>query len=95
MLNEQYHHVGANTQEEAKTVLQNLTSDERRVAIGIYDSKTELFSWEPTRQQHYNQASIGEQGYYDNHIVNIVQALRRRDSSWQPSVGFQKPSLFA
>ena len=94
-LKEQYYHVGCATQSEAKAVLQRLTTDPKRTPVGTYDAKTELFEWAPNRQQEYNQAGIGEQGMRDEQIVHIVQALRRRDSSWQVTGDFRRPSFFA
>lgn len=95
LLREQYQHVGCATYAEAKAVLQKLSTNPRRMPVGIYDDKTELFEWEPTRQQTYNQASIGEQGHHGNHIIEIAQALRRRDGSWHPAADFRRPSFFA
>lgn len=95
LLREQYHHIACSTQAEAKSILQRLSADGRRKPIGIYDAKTELFEWEPTRQQNYNQAGIEEQGRQGDQIITIAQALRRRDASWQPASDFRRPSFFA
>ncbi|GAB3882910.1 hypothetical protein [Spirosoma agri] len=95
LLREQYQHVGSATLSEAKTVLQKLSTDKRRIPIGIYDAKTELFEWEPNRQHELNNASISEQGNRGHHIITIAEALRRRDSGWHPADGFQRPSFFA
>jgi hypothetical protein len=95
LLNEQYHHVGCNTQTEAQSVLHKLAADKKRKPVGIYDSKTELFEWEPSRQLNYEQASIGEQGDQGNRIITIAQSLRRRDAGWLPVGDLHRPSLFA
>lgn len=95
MLNGQYHHLGAATQSEAMSVLQNLAKNTKRVPVGIYDAKTELFEWEPGRQKEYNQGDIEEQGKLAGQIITIAQALRRRDASWQPAGTFRRPSFFA
>lgn len=95
LLKEQYHHIGTNTQAEARAILEKLLTDKRRTPVGIYDDKTELIEWEPTRQRAYDRTSIGEQGNSGNQIIAIAQALRRRDSSWRPSGDFKMPSLFA
>lgn len=95
MLNGQYHHIGCATHAEATSILQKLVVNPRRVAVGIYDAKTELFEWEPNRQHKYNQADIEEQGQLATQIINVAQALRRRDASWQPASMFRRPSFFA
>lgn len=92
---DQYYHIGRNTQAEAKALLQLVAADPRRSPIGIFDAKTELFEWAPHYQQQMDQATIGEQGSRGNHIISIAQALRRRDSGWNPADGFQRPSFFA
>lgn len=95
LLREQYYHIGCATQEEAKALLQHLSASTKRTSIGIYDAKSELFEWETALQQSYNQADIEEQGKRGEQIITIAQSLRRRDSSWHPAVGFQRPSFFA
>lgn len=95
LLNEQYHHIGSNTHDEAVTLLAKLQENTKRTPIGIYDAKTELFEWEPNQKQHYEQASIEEQGKWGKQIITIAQALRRRDSNWQPTGGFRRPGFFA
>lgn len=95
MLNGQYHHIGSSAHSEAMSVLQNLSKNTKRVPVGIYDAKTELFEWEPGRQKNYNQADIEEQGKLADQIITIAQALRRRDASWQPAGMFRRPSFFA
>jgi hypothetical protein len=95
MLNEQYHHIGAPTHSEALSMLQNLATNTKRVPVGIYDAKTELFEWEPGRQQNYDQADFQEQGKLADQITTVAQALRRRDATWQPASAFKRPSFFA
>jgi hypothetical protein len=95
MLNGQYHHISCNTHSEAISILQTLSANPSRTAVGIYDAKTELFEWEPGRQHNYNQAEIEEQGQLATQIINVAQALRRRDASWQPSGSLRRPSFFA
>ncbi len=95
MLKGQYHHIGATTHQEALSLLQNLSTNTKRVPVGIYDAKTELFEWEPRRQNNYNQADIEEQGKLADQIITIAQALRRRDATWQPTSTFRRPSFFA
>lgn len=89
----QYHHVGRHTLDEAKATLETIASSGSRKAIGIYDDKTELFSWEPNRQGQYDQSPIETQGRLGEQIIHIAQALRRRDMNWRGE--FQRPSLFA
>lgn len=95
MLKGQYHHIGASTHAEAVSLLQNLSTNTKRVPIGIYDDKTELFEWEPSRQQIYTTGTIEEQGKLADQIITIAQSLRRRDASWQPAGTFRRPSFFA
>ncbi len=94
-LNEQYHHVGSNSHDEAVALLNKLQTTIKRIPVGIYDAKTELFEWEPNQDKQYNRADIEEQGRMGKQIITIAQALRRRDSSWQPTFGFRRPSFFA
>lgn len=89
----QYHHVGRHTLDEAKATLDTIANAGNRKAIGIYDDKTELFSWETVRQDQYDQSSIEIQGKLGEEIIHIAQALRRRDMNWRGE--FQRPSLFA
>jgi hypothetical protein len=91
----QYHHIGSATHSEAMSILQNLSTNSKRVPVGIYDAKTELFEWEPSLQHTYNQSNIEEQGKLADQIITIAQALRRRDTSWQPVGMFRRPSFFA
>lgn len=95
LLQERYHHIGCTTHAQADSVLQKLSTNKRRIPVGIYDAKTELFEWEPTRERDYNQAGIEEQGKRGDQIITIAQALRRRDSGWQKADKFQHPSFFA
>lgn len=95
MLNGQYHHSICSTHQEAVSILQNVSSNPKRIPVGIYDDKTELFEWETSRQQAYNQGDIEEQGKLANQIISVAQALRRRDASWQPAVTVRRPSFFA
>jgi hypothetical protein len=90
---EQYHHVGRHTLDEARATLEIIANSGTRRAIGIYDDKTELFSWEPNRQGQYDQSPIETQGRLGEQIIHIAQALRRRDINWRGE--FQRPSLFA
>lgn len=93
LLREQYQHIGCDTHSEALGVLQKLQSDPKRTPVGVYDAKTELFEWEPTRQHTYNGADIQEQSRLADQVITIAQALRRRDASWMPAM--RRPSFFA
>lgn len=95
LLNEQYHHVGSNSHDEAVALLAKLQATTKRIPVGIYDAKTELFEWGPNQEEQYNRADIEEQGRMGKQIITIAQALRRRDSNWQPMSGFRRPSFFA
>lgn len=95
LLREQYQHIACETHSEAESILKRLSSDPRRIPVGIYDAKTELVEWEPARQYAYNQADISEQGQQASQVITIAQALRRRDSSWFSLADSRRPSLFA
>jgi hypothetical protein len=93
-INEQYHHVGYSSQSGAQTALSLLTSDENRIAVGIYDAKTDTFEWEIIGQYLHSQYAPTEQHTREQQMLTIARALRRRDSSWQPGY-LQKPGFFA
>ncbi len=76
LLKRQYHSIYCSTHQEAEAVSATLLSQEGYKPIGIYDAKTELFVWEPTRQRQYDKASIQKQGQLGERINRIVQALR-------------------
>ena len=95
LLNEQYQHIGSSSYSEAQAILQRIVADHKRTPVGIYDSKTELFEWEPTRQHEYNQSAIGEQGKLADQVIPIAQALRYRDTTWQRTGNFRRPGFFA
>ncbi len=84
LLKKQYHHIYCTTQTEADSLLRNGFTDEGVIPIGIYDAKTELFYWEPTRQRHYDKATIEKQGKLGSQIITIAQGLRQRDNEWKP-----------
>ena len=91
----QYHQFYCATQTEAEAALGQIASKEGRTPIGIYDAKTELFTWEPVRQDKYDHADIGEQGKLGNQIISIAQALRYRDLEWQRAGAPSRLSFFA
>lgn len=94
MLGDQYHHVGCSSQEEAQLVLSLMLTDENRVAVGIYDSKTDQFEWEIVGEYLAGKGAANERHSRQERILTIARALRRRDASWHP--GFlQRPSFFA
>lgn len=71
-----YSHVGCSTLAEADNRLGQVFSMAGDTPLGIYDAKTELFAWEPTLQQQYNQMSLEEQGRLGHQIIAIAQSLR-------------------
>ena len=83
LLKKQYYNIYCATHAEADTILQQVSATKGGTPIGIYDDKTELFYWEPTRQIKYDQASIEEQGKWGTNIIGIAQSLRHRDDKWQ------------
>lgn len=83
LLRKQYHHIDCATQAEADSVLQHISTQKGHKPIGIYDAKTELFYWEPTRQRQYNQSGIGEQGKLGEQMISIAQTLRQQPEVWQ------------
>ena len=94
-IKKQYYQVDCATLPEAKTVLEQIAGSKSHVPIGIYDAKTELFAWEPRRQDKYNHADIEEQGKLGNQIISIAQALRYRDTEWQRAGAPSRLSFFA
>lgn len=94
-LNKQHYQIYCATLDEAKAVMQKITEKKDRVPIGIYDAKTELFSWEPKRQDKYDHADIEEQGRLGGQIISIAQALRYRDSEWQRAGSLNRLSFFS
>ncbi|MCK8495954.1 hypothetical protein M0L20_29075 [Spirosoma sp. RP8] len=83
LLEKQYHAFYCSTQSEAMSALALLSDEDGHTPLGIYDAKTELFDWEPTRQNQYAQASIEEQGKLGNQIIQIAQGLRQQDEMGQ------------
>ena len=81
LLRKQYYPIYCATQAEADSVLQHMFAQKEIQPIGIYDAKTELFYWEPTRQLAYNKASIEEQGKIGDQIIKIAQHLRHQDEN--------------
>ncbi len=93
-VNGQYQHIGCSSQEESQKVMANMMTDEFRIPIGIYDEKTDLFEWEMIGQYFHSMDPIEDQRDRHNEVMNVVRALRRRDSSWEPGI-LQRPSFFA
>lgn len=93
-LNDQYQHVGCATQEEAQLVQSLMLTDDNRVPVGIYDSRTDSFEWEIVGEYLAAQGSEEQQLGRQELILTIARALRRRDASWHPQY-LQRPSFFA
>lgn len=93
-LNDQYQHVGCPTQEEAQLVQSLMLTDESRVPVGIYDSRTDSFEWEIVGEYLGGQGSDERQRNREEAILTVARALRRRDASWHPQY-LQRPSFFA
>lgn len=72
---EAYRHIHCQTRQEANEWLEAVFIREGGKPMGIYDAKTELFHWEPARQQVYDQLGIDEQGRLGHHIIAIAQAF--------------------
>lgn len=93
-LNDQYQHVGCPTQEEAQLVQSLMLTDENRVPVGIYDSRTDSFEWEIVGEYLATKGSDDHQRDRHEAILTVARALRRRDASWHPEY-LQRPSFFA
>ncbi|GAB4030006.1 hypothetical protein [Spirosoma gilvum] len=78
LLKKQYHHIECATHAEADALLAQLFTQDGYRPIGVYDAKTELFYWEPTRQHQYDKASIEKQGKLATQMIRIAQTLRQR-----------------
>ncbi|GGM86552.1 hypothetical protein GCM10010967_18580 [Dyadobacter beijingensis] len=93
-LNDQYQHIGCPTQEEAQLIQGLMLTDENRVPVGIYDSRTDSFEWEIVGEYLTARGQEEHQRNRQEAIVTIARALRRRDASWHPEY-LQRPSFFA
>ena len=78
ILKKQYHQLSFATRSEAEAVLGKITRNRRGVPIGIYDAKTELFSWERDRQKKNSELSFSKQAKEEDSMITIVQNLRRQ-----------------
>lgn len=74
----QYQQLYCTSQNEAIGLLQHISVGQIGIPIGVYDAKTELFSWETNRQQQYNRMSIEEQARLGSQIIAVAQTLRRQ-----------------
>jgi hypothetical protein len=83
----QYSQILCETHSEADAVLRKLIAQKRKSPVGIYDDKTELFYWEPIRQQKFDRLALEEQGKLGNEMIAIAQTLRSKDDHWRPSEG--------
>lgn len=83
LFQKQFYHIPCATHAEADVLLAHLLTQKDHQPFGVYDAKTELFVWEPTRQGLYVKASIEEQGKSDEHIVQIAQQLRQQNEKGQ------------
>lgn len=92
LLDEQFKNQSYSSYEDALMALRYLLDDRDRKPIGIYDAQTELFEWEHSLREEYEKTSRQEQSRRYEDIVNISQALRRRD--WDLGE-FKRPSLYA
>ncbi|GAB3282172.1 hypothetical protein GCM10027347_58250 [Larkinella harenae] len=72
----QYYHILCDTHSQATLILRQLYSKKKKTPVGIYDAKTELFYWDATRQQQFDQLSLQEQGKYGNEMIATAQRLR-------------------
>lgn len=75
VLQEAYRHIPCQSQGEAQDCLAHVFVREGGIPMGIYDAKTELFHWEATRQHHYDQLCLEEQGRLGHHMIAIAQSL--------------------
>ena len=94
LLKGHYKHIGCSTYPQAQAALNLVAEHADRTAVGIYDDRTELFEWDAALRDEYEKASMKDQGRKGEEIISIVQAMRRRDSSWD-SREFRRPSFFA
>ena len=81
------------SREQARAAQEALLTDQEVKILGIYDDKTELFIWELTLRQEYDQASFKEQGIQGEAAVRLAKALRRGDASGYSDES-RRPSLF-
>lgn len=84
LLKGQYYHITYPTRLEAENALNHYPPTQKGMPLGMYDAKTELFSWGASRQTEYNHLSIEEQGRRGNEIIKIVESLRSREEEGIP-----------
>ncbi|WP_185731289.1 hypothetical protein [Larkinella rosea] len=89
----QYAHILCDTHSEATTALRKLYAKKKKIPIGIYDAKTELFYWEPIRQQRFDRLTVQEQGKLGNEMITIAQALRDQANPWRPNDSQWQPDI--
>ena len=80
----EYYHITYPTRLEAENALKGDALPQKGMPLGMYDAKTELFSWGASRQTEYNHLSIEEQGRRGNEIIKIVESLRSREEEGIP-----------
>lgn len=80
----QYYHITYPTRLEAENALNHYPPTQKGMPLGMYDAKTELFSWGASRQSEYNHLSIEEQGRRGNEIIKIVESLRSQEEEGLP-----------
>lgn len=80
----EYYHITYPTRLEAESALKGDALPQKGMPLGMYDAKTELFSWDTSRQTEYNHLSIEEQGRRGNEIIKIVESLRSREEEGIP-----------
>ena len=83
LFQKQFHHISCATHTEAEALLMHLLTQEDHQPFGVYDAKTELFVWEPTRKDVYDKATMEEQGKSDAQVVQIAQQLRQPGNSFE------------
>ncbi|GAB4025460.1 hypothetical protein [Spirosoma koreense] len=69
----QYFQIGCTDLANARQLLEQIGLTTSGLTLGIYDAKTELFSWETFLQQQYDQMSLEEQGKLGHQIIAIAQ----------------------
>ena len=71
-----YSQICCSSRVEASEHLGQVVFTTGNTPLGIYDDKTELFTWEPSLLQQYNEMSLEEQARSDHQMIAIVQSLR-------------------
>jgi|GEM_PF-3558891 len=79
-----FYHKTYPTRSETDESIKNFSQTLKGIPLGVYDAKTELFTWEASREKEYSQLAIEEQGRRGNEIISIIEKLRASGGEAEP-----------